>query len=156
MRPSSPPHRPEHHFLRAGDSCVFFTDDGSGKTLLLIHGWACDSNDWIEQIPILSPHHRVIAPDLVGHGRSSVRDCGYGPSEFADDLAILIERLDCAPPVVAIGHSLGGVVASVLAVKRPDLVRAVVEIDPALELPIPNRRSAERICMRIDREGPRR
>ena len=51
----------------------FYTDEGEGPlTLLLIHGWAADSNDWIWLIPLLRDRYRIVACDLRGHGHSSV------------------------------------------------------------------------------------
>jgi pimeloyl-ACP methyl ester carboxylesterase len=98
--------------------------------MLFVHGFACDSNDWIWQLPHFTASRRVIAADLRGHGRSTAPAHGYTPSDFADDLAQLLEQLGCGP-VVAVGHSLGGLVVSLLAVERPQLVRAVVAVDPA-------------------------
>jgi pimeloyl-ACP methyl ester carboxylesterase len=109
---------------------LFVTDEGSGDPpLLLVHGWACDSHDWIWQIPAFAAHHRVIAPALRGHGRSDVPPDGYDPRDYARDLAQLVRRLDL-PPVVAVGHSLGGIVVSMLAVEHPDVVAGVVVVDP--------------------------
>jgi pimeloyl-ACP methyl ester carboxylesterase len=122
-------------FATAGDVSLFFTDDGSGDPpLLFIHGFTCDGHDWSWQIPHFVHRHRVIALDNRGHGRSSVPDTGYGHEDFAADTAHLLDRLGCGP-VVAIGHSLGGVIVSTLAIERPDLVRAVVSIDPGYLLP---------------------
>lgn len=110
---------------------LFYTDDGSGEpALLLVHGWSCDSHDWSWQIPAFAEAHRVIASDLRGHGRSSVSAGGYTPRSFAADLAQLLSRLSTGP-VVAIGHSLGAVIVSVLAVEHPQLIRAVVVVDSA-------------------------
>ena len=110
---------------------LFYTDDGGGDPpLLLVHGWTCDSCDWSAQIDELAERHRVIAVDLRGHGRSSAGD-GYELSTLAADLAALLELLETGP-VVAIGHSLGGAVVTVLAVEHPAHVRAVVGVDPAI------------------------
>jgi pimeloyl-ACP methyl ester carboxylesterase len=117
------------------DVRLFYTDDdASGETsaqpLLLIHGWACDSHDWSFQIPaLLAAGYRVIAADNRGHGKSS-GTTGFEPRIFAADLTALLAELDSGP-VVAIGHSLGGLIASALAVEHRDLVRAVVAVDPA-------------------------
>ncbi|MEX2558136.1 MAG: alpha/beta hydrolase [Actinomycetota bacterium] len=113
---------------------LFYTEHGAGPPVLAIHGWSCDSHDWMWQIPALEAGHRVIAPDLRGHGRSSVPADGYTPPRFAADLARLLERLD-AGPVVAMGHSLGTVVASTLAVEYPELVSALILSDPVYGLP---------------------
>jgi pimeloyl-ACP methyl ester carboxylesterase len=109
---------------------LFYTDEGAAEPpLLLVHGWTCDSHDWTFQLDDFTAAHRVIAADLRGHGRSSVPGDGYLPRVFADDLAALLVRLETGP-VVAIGHSLGTLVVSALAVNHPDLVRAAVVVDP--------------------------
>ncbi|MFF0143275.1 alpha/beta fold hydrolase [Streptomyces sp. NPDC005227] len=117
------------------DMDLFHTILGPGTpptvSVLLVHGWGGDGREW-------SPHadglaaagHRVIVPDLRGHGRSPVPDKDNTPTAMADDLAALIGRLG-AGPVVAVGHSMGGQVVNFLAVHHPDLVRSVVALDPA-------------------------
>ncbi|WP_427925087.1 alpha/beta fold hydrolase [Streptomyces sp. cg40] len=119
---------------------LFHTDEGpvgdtTGETVLFLHGATCDAHDWSAQIAAFATRHRVIAPDLRGHGRSSGPESGsgsaggYHPRDFASDLAELIDAVD-GGPVVVVGHSLGAVAASVLAVEFPSLVRAVVAVDP--------------------------
>ncbi|MGP4047618.1 alpha/beta fold hydrolase [Streptomyces sp. 2A115] len=101
---------------------------GTSPALLLVHGWGGDGDDWTPTL--LHWRHRVIVPDLRGHGRSPKPARGYGPGDFAADLAELLNRL--APgPVVAVGHSMGGQAVTALAVEHPDLVRALVVVDPA-------------------------
>jgi pimeloyl-ACP methyl ester carboxylesterase len=109
---------------------LFYTDDGdTGTPVLLVHGWACDSADWIWQLPALARRHRVIAPDLAGHGRSAAPARGFAPADFADDLAHLAMALKL-PQVTVIGHSMGAIIASVLTVNHPDLVSGLVVVDP--------------------------
>jgi len=121
--------------VRVGEVELSYTDDGRGaQTVLLVHGLSCDSDDWVWQLRLLAGRYRVVAVDLRGHGRSSVPSSGYTPPELAADLAGFIEALTLGP-VVAIGHSLGGVVASALAVEYPRLVEALVTIDPAYGIP---------------------
>ncbi len=118
-------------FAELGDVRLFFTDEGEGDPpVLMVHGWTCDSHDWTFQIPDFTARHRVIAADIRGHGRSTTTTDGYTPRSFAADLAGLLEQLGTAP-VVAMGHSLGGLIVSALAVEHPHLVRAVVAVDPA-------------------------
>jgi pimeloyl-ACP methyl ester carboxylesterase len=122
-------------FAEVGDVRLFFTDDGAGDPpILFVHGFSCDSHDWSWQIPYFVANHRVIAPDLRGHGRSSVPDKDFDPRTFAADMAGLIDHLGCGP-VVAVGHSLGGAIVSALAVEYPDKVSAVVSVDPGYLLP---------------------
>jgi pimeloyl-ACP methyl ester carboxylesterase len=118
-----------------GDVSLFFTDEGSGDPpMLFVHGFSCDSHDWIWQLAHCERARRVIAVDLRGHGRSTAPDDGYTARQFAADLAALLEQLGTGP-VVAVGHSMGGAVVTVLAVEHPESVAAVVTIDPAYLTP---------------------
>jgi len=122
-------------FFEVGDVRLFFTDEGAGDPpLLFVHGYTCDSHDWSWQIPYFAARHRVIAADLRGHGRSGAPEGGHEPASFADDLAALLVHLGCES-VVAIGHSLGGLVVSALAVRHPALVLAIVAVEPAYLVP---------------------
>src|SRR5438270_11163706 len=95
---------------------LFYTDDAAGDPpVLFVHGYSCDSHDWTWQLPYFTERHRVVAVDIRGHGRSSAPAAGYTPTRFAADIAELLEQLGTGP-VVAIGHSLGGVIVSALAV----------------------------------------
>lgn len=111
---------------------LFWTSLGpaGAATLLLVHGWGGDGREWSGHAEALAGRFRLIVPDLRGHGRSEVPQHGNRPVEMADDLAALIDAVDCGP-VVAVGHSMGGQVVNLLAVRRPELVRSVVALDPA-------------------------
>jgi pimeloyl-ACP methyl ester carboxylesterase len=98
--------------------------------MLFVHGYSCDSHDWIWQLPHFAWSRRVIAVDLRGHGRSSAPAGGYETTIFAQDIAALLARLDTGP-VVAIGHSMGCNVVSALAVGHPGSVTAAVCVDPS-------------------------
>lgn len=117
-------------FADLGDVELFYTDDGpaDAEVLLLVHGMGADSHDWIWHIPALSDKRRVIAMDLRGHGYSSVPETGHDPRTMAADLVKLLAHLGI-PQVVAVGHSLGGQIVSILAVEHPELIRAVCTID---------------------------
>jgi pimeloyl-ACP methyl ester carboxylesterase len=128
-------------FADVGDVKLFYTDSGggddgvtSGPPILFCHGFSCDSHDWSWQLPHFERGHRVIAVDIRGHGRSSAPDKGYEPRQVAADLAGLLDQLGTGP-VIAMGHSLGGVIVSALAVEHPALVAAVVCVDPGHLLP---------------------
>jgi pimeloyl-ACP methyl ester carboxylesterase len=125
-------------FVQLSEVRTFFTDEGAGDpAVLFVHGWTCDSHDWSWQLPAFSARHRVIAADVRGHGRSSTPASGWGPRTMAADAAELVDSLGCGP-VVVVGHSLGAMIASALAIQRPDLVRAVVAVDPAYGVAGPN------------------
>ncbi|MEU0192475.1 alpha/beta fold hydrolase [Streptomyces afghaniensis] len=95
-----------------------------------MHGWGGDGREWSPHAEALAGDFQVIVPDLRGHGRSEVPDEGNTPAEMADDLAALLDTLDPGP-VTAVGHSMGGQVVNLLAVRHPRLVRAVGALDPA-------------------------
>ncbi len=114
---------------------LFFTDEGAGDAaMVFVHGFGCDSHDWSWQLPHFASSHRVIALDLRGHGRSSAPDHGYEVPSLTADVTAVLDQLTC-DPVIAVGHSLGGALAASLAAERPDLVRAVVAIDPGHLVP---------------------
>jgi pimeloyl-ACP methyl ester carboxylesterase len=118
-------------FLELDDARLFFTDDGAGEPpLLLVHGYTADSHDWSWQIPHFVAGHRVVAVDLRGHGASSSPVDGYTTAGFTGDLVALLDHLG-VDRVVAVGHSLGGILVSALAVEHPERVAAVVAVDPA-------------------------
>jgi pimeloyl-ACP methyl ester carboxylesterase len=118
-------------FAKLGEVELFYTDEGEGDpAMLFVHGYSCDSHDWMHQLPHFTRSHRVIAVDLRGHGRSSAPADGYDAETLAEDLAALIEHIGCGP-VVAVGHSMGGGVITALAVKHPELVVATVCVDPS-------------------------
>ncbi|UIX29222.1 alpha/beta fold hydrolase [Streptomyces sp. GQFP] len=98
--------------------------------LLLVHGWGGDGREWSPHAEALADRFRVVVPDLRGHGRSAVPAEGNTPAEMADDLAALTEALSTGP-VTAVGHSMGGQVVNLLAVRHPRAVRSVVALDPA-------------------------
>ena len=102
-------------------------DEGAGHPMLLVHGWGADGRSWN---PVRFAGRRVITVDLRGHGLSPVPPDGYRPCDYAADLAVLLQALD-VDSVVAVGHSMGGQIVTQLAIEHPDLVRALVMIDPA-------------------------
>jgi len=116
-----------------GGATLYATDEGDGQALLFVHGWTCDSSDYLWQVAWFRSTHRVIAPDLRGHGRSAVPADGYDSQIFARDLAELLDAL-AVPHCIAIGHSLGALVVSILAADYPERVRGVVCLDPAYGL----------------------
>ncbi|MBE4734671.1 alpha/beta fold hydrolase [Streptomyces sp. ND05-3B] len=97
--------------------------------MLLVHGWG-DGREWSAHAEAPADRFRVIVPDLRGHGRSDVPDEGNTPTEMADDLAALLRHLGTGP-AIAVGHSMGGQVVNLLAVRHPELVRSVIALDPA-------------------------
>src|SRR3984893_1782818 len=101
-------------------------------SVLALHGVTGHANRW----QTLATHHladvTVVAPDLIGHGRSSW-DAPWTIDANVAALAALLD-VDGGRPAVAVGHSFGGAIALNLAAARPDLVAALVLLDPAIGL----------------------
>ncbi len=100
--------------------------------MLALHGLTGHGQRWRVLAEEYLPDIRVIAPDLRGHGRSTE----LPPWDFETVVADLAELLaaETSKPVVVVGHSFGGAAGVHLARQRPDLVRALVLLDPAIGL----------------------
>jgi len=87
---------------------IFFKDWGSGQPIVFSDGWPLTADDWDAQMLFFHNHgYRVLAHDRRGHGRSSQTDGGNDMDHYADDLAVLTQKLDLKN-AVHIGHSTGG------------------------------------------------
>jgi pimeloyl-ACP methyl ester carboxylesterase len=107
---------------------LFVRDTGGERPpLLLLHGWmfAADSNWWPVYRTLEEAGYRVIALDHRGHGRGLRMPERFRLLDCARDAAALLDALDTGP-VVAVGYSMGGPIAQLLARERPDLVRGLV------------------------------
>jgi non-heme chloroperoxidase len=87
---------------------IHYEDHGSGRPVVLIHGYPLNGNSWERQERELLAHgHRVISYDRRGFGRSSQPTVGYDYDTFAADLKALLDHLDLRDVTLA-GFSMGG------------------------------------------------
>ena len=87
---------------------MFYEDHGSGRPVVLIHGWPLSGRSWEAQVPALvEAGYRVIAIDRRGFGDSSQPTTGYDYDTFAADLNVLLTELDLND-VTLVGFSMGG------------------------------------------------
>ncbi|MBH1933394.1 alpha/beta hydrolase [Streptomyces sp. AV19] len=100
---------------------------GSGPVVLALHGHFGRGRIFAPLAAALAPRYRVVALDQRGHGLS---DNGgeFTPDAYVADAAAFLTALDLAPAAVA-GHSMGGVVALLLARRHPGLVNSLVIVD---------------------------
>ena len=97
-----------------------------GPVLLLVHGLGGSSATWRPVLATLGGFGQVIAPDLLGHGRSAAPASGdYSPAGYATWLRDLLAALDL-DDVTVVGHSFGGGVAMQFAYQYPERVRRLV------------------------------
>ncbi|HVX10500.1 MAG TPA: alpha/beta fold hydrolase [Pirellulales bacterium] len=95
----------------AGELEFGVVDQGAGRPLVFVHGFPLSHAMWNAQIPVFSGEHRVIAPDLRGFGSSVDTEGTVTMEDFADDLALILDRLEVGEPVVLCGLSMGGYIA---------------------------------------------
>src|SRR5579859_2329781 len=87
---------------------IFYKDWGTGPTIVFSHGWPLSADAWDSQMLFLGQRgYRVVAHDRRGHGRSEQTWTGNDYDTFADDFAVLLEKLDLKN-VALVGHSMGG------------------------------------------------
>lgn len=98
---------------------------GAGPTVVLLHGLACTGAIWDDVVVRLEGTHRVIVPDLRGHGASvpvSGRPGRFDLAQQADDIRSVLEALDVRDAVL-VGHSAGGYATLDAASRHPELMR---------------------------------
>lgn len=103
-------------------------EGGEGPPLILLHGPGETGVNWRWVIPDLVRDHRVVAPDLPGHGSSGGADVEWTEPRILEWLDALIEDT-CSGPPVLVGHVLGGVIAARFARDRGKLIRGLVLVD---------------------------
>ncbi|MCS6849027.1 MAG: alpha/beta hydrolase [Anaerolineae bacterium] len=108
----------------------YYRHKADQPTLLLLHGITDNGLCWTPVIEALGDDFDIIAPDARGHGLSDAPAHGYAAADHAADVAEFIRALGLNRPVV-VGHSMGGMVATLVAAYHPDLVRAAIFEDPA-------------------------
>ena len=113
----------------------------SGPTVFLVHGFADAAATWDEVAPVLARKARVVAPDLRGFGRGARAPRGsyYHFPDYVADLADLVDALAPGEPITLVGHSMGGVVATLYAAAFPERVVRFANLEglgpPAHDLP---------------------
>jgi 3-oxoadipate enol-lactonase len=103
----------------------YFTERGSGPPLLLVHGVMITGEMFEPVLAHFAARHRVIVPDLRGHGRSRGLPPPYTTAQLADDLSRLLDHLGIGSTAV-LGYSQGGAVAQQLALDHPERCERLV------------------------------
>jgi pimeloyl-ACP methyl ester carboxylesterase/SAM-dependent methyltransferase len=103
-------------------------EGGKGTPLVLLHGPGEFGAKWLRVIPELVTTHRVVAPDLPGHGASSLESANLDPEGVLAWLDALIART-CAEPPVLVGQIVGGAIAARYAARHGARIRALVLCD---------------------------
>ena len=110
---------------------IAYCDEGSGdKTILFIHGLANYLPVWKHQIDGLKNSFRCVAIDLPGNGLSSRGEFPYTMFFYAECIIKFIEKMNLKN-VTLCGHSMGGQIAIIIALRHPQLIEKMVLISPA-------------------------
>lgn len=125
---------------------------GQGKTLVLIHGLRSSLASWRPFIPALAEHYQVLVWDVRGHGQSDKPDEEYTVSLWAQDLSLLLHKLDIAKAYV-LGISMGGVLAQRFTLDYPDMVEALILASTSSEVGERATRAWEAQAEQLEREG---
>ena len=119
-----------------------FRAGGHGPALLFVHGIGDCSETWRDLLPVFARDFTVVAPDLLGHGRSARPRADYAVAAYACGMRDLLTVLGI-DRVTVIGHSLGGGVAAQFAYQFPEMTQRLVlvacggvgrEVHPLLRL----------------------
>lgn len=103
-------------------------EGGAGPPVVLLHGPGGYASQWLRVIPDLVGTHRVIAPDLPGHGASGLPDGPLDRNRMVGWLDDLIE-CTCDTPPALVGHVIGGAIAAHFAVEHSDRLNRLVLVD---------------------------
>lgn len=117
---------------QAAGLSIYYREDGEGTPIILLHCAGGTCGQWRKLMERMSDRHRLIAMDMVSHGKSD-----KPPSDIENvydlEVNILSSFVDMtAQPVHLVGHSLGGATAARFALRSPERVRSLTLFEPVL------------------------
>jgi pimeloyl-ACP methyl ester carboxylesterase len=113
-------------YCRRNEVGIHYEVHGSGTPLLFFSETACAGDIWSTfQVPEFSRDHQVITHDYRGTGKSSRPTAQYSCEDFVDDAVAILDCLN-AGPAILLGHSMGGRVAMLAALKYPEKVKKLI------------------------------
>jgi pimeloyl-ACP methyl ester carboxylesterase len=105
---------------------IYYATRGSGPTLVFLHGGGeSGERSFARQLDVFAEHHHIVAPDQVGQGRTPDVPGPLSYTAMMEDTAELLEKLKLQH-VDVVGFSDGGILALMLAIRHPELVRRLV------------------------------
>jgi len=117
--------------VRAAGLELAYLEGGTGAPLVLVHGFGADKDNFVRVARFLTPHYRVLIPDLPGFGESARPDgASYAMDVQAERLRAFVATVG-ARPVHLGGNSMGGFVATTYAVAHPAEVESLWLLAPA-------------------------
>ncbi|MGH2794612.1 MAG: alpha/beta fold hydrolase [Actinomycetota bacterium] len=126
-----PPEAPVDRSIVAGRVPVSYLEAGRGDPVLLLHGLGATKASFLPTVFALADRHRVIAPDLLGHGDTAKPYARYDAATFATFTLDLMDALGIERAHL-IGNSMGGRISLEVALRAPDRVRSLTLLCPAV------------------------
>lgn len=118
--------------VQRGEVSIFFTDEGEGRPVILLHGHTLDHRVFDGLTArLVASGLRVIRPDFRGHGRSTRPSRGYHWSDHCGDVEAVLDMAGVERAAV-VGFSLGGGIALEMALEKPDRVEKLVLMAPVM------------------------
>jgi 3-oxoadipate enol-lactonase len=140
-------------FADVGDLKLYYTAQGAGRSVLLVHGIGADAHVWEDMLPDLARHFRVYAVDLRGFGqtvRPPMPRLSY--EAWIEDLRGFVDAL-ALDPVAFVGWSLGGAVGLNFVLRHPRAVSELVLVGTPSPLRPPSDRSGFDERLRLAQAG---
>lgn len=103
---------------------IFFTDEGKGSAVVLLHGFLENATMWNDITPTISKKNRVICIDLLGHGKTGCLGYVHSMELMAEAVDAVLKHLKIRRSTF-IGHSMGGYVALAYAEEHPDALKGL-------------------------------
>lgn len=128
------------HALHMARHDLHYLDGGAGEPVVLLHGIFAEKDHWVDTARHLTPHHRVLVPDLPGFGASDRHaDEAYGYADQVPRLRAFLDALGIERAHLA-GSSMGGTLATLFALSHPERVAslALIGAPHGLRTPVPS------------------
>lgn len=103
---------------------IFYSDQGKGSVVVLLHGFLENSTMWKNVADELSLQHRIICIDLLGHGQTGCLGYVHSMEQMAEAVYAVLKTLQLRR-FTFIGHSMGGYVALAFAEKYPTMIKGI-------------------------------
>lgn len=121
-------------FIKIDNLDIYYKKAGSGKKVVLLHGWGGRADSFLPVFNYLASKFEVYAIDFPGFGQSSLPSKAWGVGDYTDMLNKLFDKLNIEKASL-IGHSFGGRVSIMFSALYPEKVEKVVLVDSAGIIP---------------------